>query len=86
MRLLIQILGVPVLDIALLGKVLDEDPTEDPDEEPGDAEDELIILTDGGPIVADHGPTADALVGFYQRPYYEEEDRRHDRTHHPRVR
>lgn len=82
MRLLIQILGVPVLDIALLGKVQDEDP----DEEPEADDVELLVIADGGPIVADHGPTADALVGFHQPAYYEEEDRSHDRTHHPRVR
>lgn len=77
MRLYIRLLGVEVLDIALgnfaLGTV--EDTDEGPREDPDDAEDELLVIADGGPIVADHGPTADALVGFYQPPYYEEEDR-----------
>jgi hypothetical protein len=78
-RLRIRVFGITVLDITTDA---DDDAAE---EAPADPE-TAFQFADSVPLVIDSGRPADALVGFYQPPYYPEEDHHARATRHPRVR
>lgn len=72
MRLILHLLGVEVLDWQLdfLSRYEDSEAASTDDDT-----DEFQHSGDGTPLVQEGGRPADALTGFYQPPYYEEEDR-----------